>query len=106
MVKLKAGWDVNLGSSVTLAGPTRLLEQLQVDPHSSSLRAAFGLHSDLKYGIDPPVELLYHPTVSEQIKIGPSVDAAGKPYCCIVVRGPVPPSTDRHENVSYACAQI
>jgi hypothetical protein len=57
MFKLKDSADVNLGGSVTFAGLTRLLQQLQVDPQSPSLRAAFGLRRDLKYGIDPSVEL-------------------------------------------------
>ena len=97
-VKLRPRKDVILGTDVTF-------EQLLVDPKSSSLRAAFGLGPGDEYGVPPSVELLYHPTVSKKITAGGCVDS-GKPYCCIVVRGPVPPSTDRHENVSYACAQI
>ena len=106
MFKLKEGSDVKLGGSFTFATPTRLLKELLIDPQSCSLRAAFGLPRDKKYGIGPSVELYYYPTFSKLCIIGPSVDAAGKPYCCIVVRGHIPPLTDRRENVSCARAQI
>ena len=86
-VKLKSGKGVRLGTDVTFAGPRRLLEDLLVDPKSSSLRAAsaFGLAHGDRYGVPPSVELLYHPKVSSTITTGTSVDSAGKPYCCIVI---------------------
>ena len=83
-VKLRSGKDVKLGTDVTFAGPMRLLEDLLVDPKSSSLRAAFGLAHGDRYGVPPSVELHYHPTVSTTITTGISVDSNGEPYCCIV----------------------
>ena len=83
-VKLRSGKDVRLGTDVTFAGPMRLLEDLLVDPKSSSLRTAFGLAHGDRYGVPPSVELDYHPMVSTTITTGTSVDSNGKPYCCIV----------------------
>ena len=83
-VKLRSSKDMIIGTDVTFAGPMRLLLDLLVDPESSSLRAAFGLGPDDRYGVPPSVELLYHPTVSKTIATGTSVDGAGKQYCCIV----------------------
>ena len=83
-IKLRPRKDVILGTDVILAGPARLLQQLLVDPKSSSLRAAFGLGPGEKYVVPPSVELVYDPTVSKKITTGCSVDGAGTPYCCIV----------------------
>ena len=65
MFKLKDGSDVKLGGSFMFATPTRLLEQLLVDPESCSLRSAFSLTLDKKYGSDPSVELYYRPMSSK-----------------------------------------
>jgi hypothetical protein len=106
MIKLKGNSDVKFGGQFTFATSTRLLERLLVAPGACSLRDAFGLTVDKRYGIDPSDEIYFLPTFSEVCKLVASLDSNGKPYCCIVVRGPVPPSTDRRKNVSCARAQI
>ena len=93
-IKLRAGKDVPLGDQFVLATNSRSLGNMLVVLGESSLRSAFGMAEEAVYGIDPSAELFFDPSRKGAYKLGSSVDN-GKSYCCSVVRGLVPPWTDR-----------